>query len=123
MNVSATPGSDFGLPGSLEITPPLDTGSSTPSFDLPSALPPAATAPAQHLVAAPKSPAPAPKRAAAPLALEPASTSYPDSVPGGWLVIGVIGMMMAGMGLHQLRGRALSMAGAATTCPLERGTP
>jgi hypothetical protein len=121
VNVSATPGSDFGLGGGdLEIPTP-SLSAPAPSFD--SSPVQAVAAPTQRLIAAPK-PAPVAKKkaVAAPLATAPVSANYPDSVPLGWVVIGVIGMMLAGLGLHQLRGRALAMAAASTTCPLERGT-
>src|SRR5207302_1344585 len=98
------------------------------------AFPVAAPSPPQAFTSAPAavaaSPAPttapkstAPRKAAAPVVLSTApAASYPDKVPGGWVVIGVIGAILAGLGLHQIRNKALTFAAAGSTCPLERGT-
>lgn len=53
------------------------------------------------------------------LGFEPVST-ISDRVPLGWMLIGILGMVLLGSGLHGLRETALTGA-LGSACPLERG--
>jgi hypothetical protein len=122
VELKATPGSSFGTGGLDTFTGSADAGSTfvdtgSGALDMgtgaaPSITPSVATRPGGS-AAAP---------AAGPLGFENAS-AVTDRVPLGWMLIGIAGMLLIGMGLHGLRTNALDAALAGTTCPLERGRP
>lgn len=51
------------------------------------------------------------------------ASSISDRVPMGWMLIGLAGMVFIGLGLDGMRAATLDLAGAGTTCPLEKGAP
>jgi hypothetical protein len=122
VRVSATPGSAFGAGGAGdEFFAPADGGAvlPTPDFsasaDVPlgSSVGPtgAATAGRGAAVAAPI------QSGAPPLEL---AASVSDRVPFGWVLVGIVGALLAGSGLHSFRQQALAAAIAGGPCPLGR---
>jgi hypothetical protein len=130
VNVRATPGADFaaGSDGTGDFFAPAEPTAvlPTPSFS-PSAgsagaalgaLPAAsrragASGPGSGVAAA------APIQAGAPLDLAVAVTDRP---PLGWVLIGIVGACLLGLGVHSFRAQALAAAVAGTHCPLEKGS-
>lgn len=128
VRVSATPGSGFGAGGvGDEFFAPADPGTvlPTPSFS-PSADLPLSPPVADSTLAGPASNTGGGPAVAAPIqsgsSLELAS-AVSDRVPFGWVLVGIIGALLAGSGLHTFRQQALAAAIAGGTCPLERSSP
>jgi hypothetical protein len=129
--VRATPGSDFaagsGGPGDFftpaEPTAVLPTPSFSPSAGgagaalgaLPSSTPSGGGGSRVGAGVA----AAAPIQSGAPLDLAVAVTDRP---PLGWVLIGVVGACLLGLGVHSFRQQALAAAVAGTACPLEKGS-
>jgi hypothetical protein len=117
-NVRATPATDAAsavgdvfTPGSDAVLPaPAPLGGDVAPV---AASPEPATAPAPHTGPATG----APLQRGTDLQLAAAVTDRP---PIGWVVIGVLGAALLGIGLHSLRNQALVAALAGTSCPLER---
>ena len=130
VNVRATPGADFaaGNDGTGDFFAPAEPTAvlPTPSFS-PSAgsagaalgaLPAAsrragASGPGSGVAAA------APIQTGAPLDLAVAVTDRP---PLGWVLIGIVGACLLGLGVNSFRAQALAAAVAGTHCPLEKGS-
>jgi hypothetical protein len=129
--VRATPGSDFaagGDGGPGDFFAPADPTAvlPTPSFS------PSAGSAGAALGAIPSSTpsggggrpasgvsATAPIQSGAPLDLAVAVTDRP---PLGWVLIGIVGACLLGLGVHSFRQQALAAAVVGTRCPLEKGS-
>ena len=127
--VRATPGSDFAAGGDggpadffapAEPTAVLPTPSFSPSAgSAGAALDALPTAPGGPSPAGSAVAAAAPIQSGAPLDLAVAVTDRP---PLGWVLIGIVGACLLGLGVHSFRQQALAAAVAGTHCPLEKGS-
>ena len=55
--------------------------------------------------------------------LSPATGGSAEQWGLGWMLVGVLGACLVGMGLHAFRDNVLGAAMAGTVCPLERSRP
>jgi hypothetical protein len=127
VRVSASPGSAFGAGGvGDEFFAPADPGtvlptpSFSPSADLPLSSPVDSGALAGPTSGVNGAPIAAPIQSGPSLEL---ASAVSDRVPFGWMLVGIIGALLAGSGLHAFRQQALAAAIAGGTCPLERSSP
>jgi hypothetical protein len=129
--VRATPGSDFAAGGGgagdffapAEPTAVLPTPSFSPSAGSAGAaldaLQSSTAGGGRGATAGSGSAAAAPIQSGAPLDLAVAVTDRP---PLGWVLIGIVGACLLGLGVHSFRQQALAAAVAGTHCPLEKGS-
>jgi hypothetical protein len=127
VRVSATPGSGVAADTPADaFFAPADPGTVLPTPSFSPSADPVSSSFDDGALAAPSSGLPAGDGTAAAAAptqsgasLELAS-AVSDRVPFGWVLVGMLGALLAGSGLHSFRQQALAAAIAGGTCPLER---
>jgi hypothetical protein len=128
VRVRATPGSEFGGVGGVDdgLFSPADPATVLPTPGL-SPLTESALSVGGAVDTGATSPSPgpvagvaAPIQSGAPLEL---AAAVSDRVPLGWVLVGMVGALLAASGLHRFRDQALAAAVAGSRCPLEGSTP